>query len=72
MEREESIQLQRDRERYRGLVREGPAALNDYDRNIAHGGNDELAWASAIAFKYTHIRTGLGRLASIKKLLNRW
>lgn len=28
-------------------------------------------WATAIAFKYSHIRTGLGRLAIVQKLLDR-
>jgi hypothetical protein len=41
----------------------GPSALSDFDRNIAHGGDDELAWASAVALKYNHFRAGLARIA---------
>jgi hypothetical protein len=33
----------------------GGDALSKYDREIAHGADDELAWASAVAIKFSHI-----------------
>jgi hypothetical protein len=41
-------------------------ALSSYDRTIAHGGNDDLAWASAVALKYTQISGARGRIASLQ------
>lgn len=67
--RDQSAQLRQDRERYRELIRDGHVALSDYDRNIAHGGNAELAWASSVALKYTHIRNSLGRLRLVEGML---
>jgi hypothetical protein len=64
-------QLDRDQERYQELVDRGAEALGYYDRNIAHGGNDELAWASALALKYNHIRNGLGRVAWLQEQLKK-
>jgi hypothetical protein len=58
-----------DKLRYVDLVERGAAALSDYDRRIAHGGNDDLAWASAIALKYNHISGGLARLATLKQMV---
>ena len=48
-------QLAEDEKRYQRLVDDGVDALSQYDREIAHGGNDDLAWASAVALKYNHI-----------------
>lgn len=65
---EQTEQLQEDKRRYQELVERGPAALSDYDRNIAHCGNAELAWASAIALKYNHIRNGIERVRRLRSL----
>jgi hypothetical protein len=62
-------QLTRDRERYTALVDQGVEALSEYDRNIAHAGNDDLAWASAMALKFNHIRYGQARVAAIHAAL---
>jgi hypothetical protein len=64
---DQESQLAQDKERYADLVKRGAQALSDYDRQIAHGGNDELARASAIALKYNHIRNGLGRVTWLKE-----
>jgi len=56
-------QLDEDKARYQDLIDRGADALSEYDRNIAHGGNIELAWASAVALKYNQIRNGLARVA---------
>lgn len=56
-------QLKRDKFRYQELIEGGVDSLSEYDRNIAHNGDDDLAWASAIALKYNHIRAGMARVA---------
>jgi len=61
-------QLSEDEKRYQDLMDTGPEALSSYDREIAHGGNDDLAWASAVALKYNHISGGRGRLAMLGKV----
>ncbi|MFO0838353.1 MAG: hypothetical protein U1D55_07465 [Phycisphaerae bacterium] len=58
----EEQQLVADRERYEDIVARGAEALSRFDREIAYGGNDELARAGTIALKYNHIRMGLGLL----------
>lgn len=58
----EEQQLAADRERYEDVIAHGAEALSRYDREIAYGGNDELARASTLALKYNHIRLGLGRI----------
>lgn len=62
-------QLCDDEVRYRDLLARGAAALSEYDRNIAFGGNDPLAWASAVALKYNHISNGKGRVLLLRKSL---
>lgn len=66
LEREE-LQLAADRQRYDEIVAHGAEALGRYDREIAYGGNDELARASSLALKYNHIRLGLGRVAWLRQ-----
>jgi hypothetical protein len=51
------------------LIEHGVDALSQYDREIAHGGNDELAWASAIALKYNHISGARGRVQWLEQQL---
>lgn len=55
-----------DRLRYQDIVARGADALSNYDRQIAHGGNDALARASSLALKFNHIAIGLGRVAWIE------
>jgi len=62
-------QLQGDMDRYTELAENGSEALSEYDRNIAHNGNDDLAWASAIALKFNHIRYGQARIAALRAVL---
>ncbi len=62
-------QLREDESRYRDLLARGAAALSEYDRNIAYGGNDRLAWASAVALKFNHISNGKGRVLLLRKSL---
>jgi len=54
-------QLAEDERRYQELVDRGVDALSRYDREISSGGNEDLAWATAIALKYSHICWGRGR-----------
>ncbi|HEY7116908.1 MAG TPA: hypothetical protein VH475_09995, partial [Tepidisphaeraceae bacterium] len=62
-------QLDQDEVRYRELVENGIEALSSYDRNIAHAGNADLAWASAIALKFVHISRGRGRIECLQRQL---
>jgi hypothetical protein len=64
-------QLQKDMDQYTELAEKGAEALSEYDRNIAHGGNDDLAWASALALKFNHIRYGQARVAAIHAVLDK-
>lgn len=41
--------------RYEDVRRDGAMALSEYDREIAYGGNHELARACALSFLYSHI-----------------
>lgn len=67
----ETQRLQDDRTRYEDIATRGAEALSRFDREIAHGGNDELARASALALKYNHIRMGLGRVKWLGEQLGR-
>ena len=62
-------QLVEDEQRYQRLIEDGADALSQYDREIAHGGDDELAWASAISLKYNHISGARGRVLWLEQLL---
>lgn len=71
----ETQRLDDDRRRYEEIVAKGVEALSRFDREIAYGGNDELAQASSIALKYNHIRMGLGRVRWLREALEhekRW
>jgi len=62
-------QLADDERRYRDLIDRGVEALSQYDREFAHGGNDDLAWASAVALKYNHVAGTRGRIDTLEKAL---
>jgi hypothetical protein len=61
MAADQARQLVEDERRYQELTERGVDALSSYDREISSGGNEDLAWASAIALKYSHICWGRGR-----------
>jgi hypothetical protein len=62
-------QLVEDEQRYQRLIEVGVEALSQYDREIAHGGDDELACASAISLKYNHISGARGRVLWLEQQL---
>lgn len=68
---EELHRLQDDERRYQEIVERGAEALSRYDREIAHGGNDEMARASALALKFNHIALGRGRIAWLEQQLHK-
>jgi len=71
----ETERLTEDRRRYEDIIARGAEALSQFDREIAYGGNDELARAGTIALKYNHIRMGLGRVRWLRQQLGyeeRW
>ena len=55
--------------RYEEIAENGVDALSWYDREIAHAGDLELAWACSIALAYNHVVSCLGRLAWLRKEL---
>jgi hypothetical protein len=61
--------LAEDEKRYQRLVDDGVDALSQYDREIANGGNDDLALASAIALKCNHISGARGRVRWLEQQL---
>jgi hypothetical protein len=63
------VQLAEDEQRYQCLLKDGVEALSRYDREIAHGGNDDLAWASAIALKYNHVSGARSRIVWLEQQL---
>lgn len=58
---QEREQLATDKQRYLDVVERGVEALSRYDREIAYA-SVELAVASTMALKYTHISLGRGRV----------
>ncbi|MBE7458000.1 MAG: hypothetical protein KJ057_13760 [Phycisphaerae bacterium] len=63
--------LEADRQRYQALVERGADALSRYDREIAHGGDLEMARASALALTFNHVAWRLGRIAVLERELTR-
>lgn len=63
---QEREQLATDKQRYLDVVERGVEALSRYDREVAYS-SVELAVASTIALKYTHISLGLGRVEWLEK-----
>jgi len=47
---------------YTDLIKRGGQALSEYDRNIAYGGDEELAVASSLALRFNHIAHCRGRV----------
>lgn len=62
-------QLAEDEARYQDLIENGIQALSGYDRDIAHAGDVDLAWASAIALKFVHVSGGRGRIECLEEQL---
>lgn len=65
---QERERVEQDKRRYQEIVERGAEALSRYDREIAHT-SDEMARATALALKYSHIRYGLGRVAWLTRCL---
>lgn len=63
--------LEADRQRYLEIVERGVDALSRYDREIPHGGDLEMARASALAFTFNHVAWRLGRIAVLERELSR-
>jgi hypothetical protein len=66
---DQTRQLEEDKARYNDIVARGAAALSEYDRTIAYGGDHELAVASSISLKFNHLSNGLGRVQWLKARL---
>lgn len=62
-------ELAERRDRYQSVVERGAEALSRYDREIAYGGNDELARASSLALPYNNIAWLSGRVLGLQRVL---
>lgn len=58
--------LEQTRLHYEDVIERGAEALSRYDREIAYGGNDELARAGTLALLYNQIAWRKGRIALLK------
>lgn len=58
--------LEQARLHYEDVIARGAEALSRYDREIAYGGNDELARAGTLALLYNQIAWRKGRIAFLK------
>ncbi|MBX3396718.1 MAG: hypothetical protein KF841_15280 [Phycisphaerae bacterium] len=63
--------LEQARTRYEDVITRGVEALSRYDREIAYGGNDELARAGTLALLYNQIAWRKGRIACLEQLQSR-
>lgn len=67
----ESRDLREARTHYEDIIARGADALSRYDREIAYGGNDELARAGTLALLYNQIAWRRGRIAFLEQLQSR-
>lgn len=67
----ERANLDRERARYEDVIARGVDALSRYDREIAYGGDDELALAGTLALLFSHIAWTKGRLGALERLQGR-
>lgn len=63
--------LEQARARYEDVIARGAEALSRYDREIAYGGNDELARAGTLALLFNQISWRRGRIAYLEQLQSR-
>lgn len=66
---EETAHLAQFEKNYRDLIERGAEALSKYDREIAYGGDRELAVASSLALRVNHIGHSRGRIQWLKSEL---
>ncbi len=67
---EERRDLEQARARYDDVIARGADALSRYDREIAYGGNDELARAGTLALLYSQISWRRGRIAYLERMVS--
>lgn len=60
--------LEQARHRYENVLARGADALSRYDREIAYGGNDELARAGTLALMFNQIAWRRGRIAYLEQI----
>ncbi|KAB2940445.1 MAG: hypothetical protein KJ057_17285 [Phycisphaerae bacterium] len=61
----ERRELEAARARYQEIIDRGAEALSRYDREIAYGGNDELARAGTLALLFNQAAWRKGRIACL-------
>lgn len=62
----ERRELDQARVRYQEIIDRGAEALSHYDREIAYGGNDELARAGTLALLFNQAAWRKGRIACLE------
>ncbi|MCC7290437.1 MAG: hypothetical protein IT449_00075 [Phycisphaerales bacterium] len=62
----ERCELDDARLRYQEIIERGAAALSRYDREIAYGGNDEMARAGTLALLFNQVAGRKGRIAFLE------
>lgn len=63
----EQRELEAARVRYQEIIDRGTEALSRYDREIAYGGNDELARAGTLALLFNQAAWRKGRIACLER-----
>lgn len=63
----EQRELEAARARYHEIIDRGAEALSRYDREIAYGGNDELARAGTLALLFNQAAWRKGRIACLER-----
>ena len=63
----ERRELEAARARYQEIIERGAEALGRYDREIAYGGNDELARAGTLALLFNQAAWRKGRIACLER-----
>ncbi|TWT44946.1 hypothetical protein RAS1_13660 [Phycisphaerae bacterium RAS1] len=63
----ERRELDAARVRYQEIIDRGTAALSRYDREIAYGGNDEMARAGTLALLFQQAAWRKGRIACLER-----
>lgn len=63
----EQRELEAARARYQEIIDRGAEALSRYDREIAYGGNDELARAGTLALLFNQAAWRKGRIACLER-----
>lgn len=60
--------LEQAKARYQELLDRGVECLSEYEKDVCHDGDTELAWASAVAIRFNQICFSTSRIAQLQSL----